>query len=376
MRVLYFQYTNPAAYPPLEHSSRILADRGWQVLFLGTGSFGADDLAFPPHERITIKRMKFCPPGWRQKLHYMRFGLWVLGWTLWWRPRWVYASDPLSCPIAWLLSHVPGLRIIYHEHDPPESSADSVFMRWVLWTRKQLALRAHLCIFPNEMRAQQYNHSTGRAKQNRYPTITVWNCPRRDEAQSQKNRRNGDMLYLWFHGSIGPNRLPESVFWALSRLPYSIMLYIAGYETIGNVGYVDYVKRLALHLGILERVIFLGALPNRHMLLQECKKADVGLSLYMDSIPMMGASNKPFDYLACGLALLVPDLPDWRSMYVERGYGLACDPKDPDSIAEALRWFWEHKEEMRLMGERGRRQIIEKWNYENLFDQALKIIET
>ena len=30
--VLYLQYTSPANYPPLEHSSRILADAGWQVL--------------------------------------------------------------------------------------------------------------------------------------------------------------------------------------------------------------------------------------------------------------------------------------------------------------------------------------------------------
>jgi hypothetical protein len=34
-KILYLQYTNPAAYPPLEHNSRILANEGWQVLFLG-----------------------------------------------------------------------------------------------------------------------------------------------------------------------------------------------------------------------------------------------------------------------------------------------------------------------------------------------------
>jgi hypothetical protein len=30
-RVLYLQYTNPAGYPPLEHSSGILADSGWDA---------------------------------------------------------------------------------------------------------------------------------------------------------------------------------------------------------------------------------------------------------------------------------------------------------------------------------------------------------
>ena len=108
-KILFIQYTNPAIYPPLEHSSRILANRGWQVLFLGTGSLGADSLRFKPHERIEVKQMPFCPAGWRQKLHYARFVLWALWWTLRWKPEWTYASDLLSCPAAALSSYLPGI---------------------------------------------------------------------------------------------------------------------------------------------------------------------------------------------------------------------------------------------------------------------------
>ena len=32
-RIMYVQYVNPGMYPPLEHSSRILADAGWEVCF-------------------------------------------------------------------------------------------------------------------------------------------------------------------------------------------------------------------------------------------------------------------------------------------------------------------------------------------------------
>ena len=49
-RMVYVQYTNPAGYPPLEHSSQILAGAGWKVLFLGTGAAGgADGLRFSAH---------------------------------------------------------------------------------------------------------------------------------------------------------------------------------------------------------------------------------------------------------------------------------------------------------------------------------------
>ncbi|OLE34357.1 MAG: hypothetical protein AUI36_27970 [Cyanobacteria bacterium 13_1_40CM_2_61_4] len=52
---------------------------------------------------------------------------------------------------------------------------------------------------------------------------------------------------------------------------------------------------------------------------------------------MTGASKKPFDYLAFGLALLVSEVPEWKKMFVEPGYGLACEPEDPESIARQLR---------------------------------------
>ena len=82
---------------------------------------------------------------------------------------------------------------------------------------------------------------------------------------------------------------------------------------------------------------------------------------------MAGASNKPFDYLACGLALLVSDLPEWRELFVKPGYGLACHPRDPESIARQLRWFVEHPIETRSMGAEGRRRILLEWNYEKQF---------
>jgi hypothetical protein len=34
---------------------------------------------------------------------------------------------------------------------------------------------------------------------------------------------------------------------------------------------------------------------------------------------MVGASNKPFDYMASGLPLLVTDLPEWAATFVEPG---------------------------------------------------------
>ena len=78
--------------------------------------------------------------------------------------------------------------------------------------------------------------------------------------------------------------------------------------------------------------------------------------------------------MACGLALLVSDLQPWRKMYVEPGYGIACDPGSAVSIAKALQYFLEHPLETSAMGERGRQKILSEWNYEKQFEPVLKIL--
>ena len=95
--------------------------------------------------------MRFEPGGWRQKVHYLRFAAWVTASALRWRPTWVYASDPLSCPVARIVTRVTGARLIYHEHDSPGpeqgSGPDrSFFWRTVMHARlaagRESALRA------------------------------------------------------------------------------------------------------------------------------------------------------------------------------------------------------------------------------------------
>jgi glycosyltransferase involved in cell wall biosynthesis len=368
-RLLYVQFTNPAAYPPLEHSSRMAADDGWEVVFLGTGAFGAGSLTFRPHPRITEKRLPSLPGDGRQWLRYIYFTAWVLAWVLVWRPRRVYASDFLTCPIALLLTFVPGLKVIYHEHDSPPSGTGDITRQACLVARRHLARRAARCVLPNTTRAERFAREL-RALEN---TVCVWNCPAREEVAPPRAQADEQSLWVLYHGSIVPSRLPPTVVTALAKLPASVKLRVIGYQTVGHFGYVDQLRAMASELGVAERVEYVGAVPTRAELLDWTRRSDVGIAfmpkvaLGRDDHAMVGASNKPFDYLANGVPLLVADLPDWRSLYVDPGYGLACDPEDPDSIAAALEWFLTHPAERHAMGERGRQRVGQEWNYEAQF---------
>jgi glycosyltransferase involved in cell wall biosynthesis len=384
-RIIYVQYTNPASYPPLEHSSRILADREWQVLFLGTGAAGADDLKLPAHPNIQVRKWRFQSAGFLQKLHYVAFNVWVLLTALLWRPKWIYASDLLSCPAALVLKKL-GFRVLYHEHDAPieqevrgqksdissQSSVVSHFQRFLLWTRKKVARSVDVCVIPNEKRMERFKQTTGREG----PTFCVWNCPLRAEALPEPQKAS-DKFIVFYHGSIVPSRLPLEVVDALATLPENVVLEFAGYETVGHAGYASELLNHAKSKGIAQRIRYHGPVRYRTELLDLCRRAHVGLALMPlnsndpNEETMTGASNKPFDYLGCGLALAVSNLPAWREIFVESGYGRACECSDPAALIVTLRWFLEHPNETLEMAARGRARLLQEWNYETQFARLL-----
>jgi glycosyltransferase involved in cell wall biosynthesis len=381
VKILYVQYANPGAYPPLQHSARILADDGAKVLLLGIVTTGTEALEFPTHKNIEVQEMKSCAPGFRQKIQYLLFCLWVAWAALSWRPKWLYASDLLASPIAWLLTFWPGFDVVYHEHDTPaqvnaNTPAATRFMRAILWTRRRVARRARFCVLPNEKRVEAFRAQT----QTNRPLYCVWNCPSRLEAAAVTSHISSEQLTVFYHGSIVPDRLSLNVVRALAELPPAVSLEFAGYETIGHEGYIREILAEAKRIGVLDRVKYIGALP-RAELLPRCSQAQVGLSVFsrdsqdLSMASMVGASNKPFDYLLCRLALLVSDLPDWNRAFVEPGFGLSCSPEDPQSLAAALQWFVDHPQQKKEMGEKGRQRILEDWNYEAQFEKVRGLIE-
>lgn len=375
-RILYVQYANPVCWPPLEHSSRLFADSGWKVLFLGTDALNAGPLNFEKFPGIEIQKLNYCRAGWRQKFHYAWFCLWAGFRTLFFNPHWIYASDPFSCPLALVLSYFYPNRVIYHEHDTPvwvlkENKASSRFIQALSKSRVKLAGRAAFHVLPNEARVRLFRESV----RTRRMIYCVWNCPRKEEVLPPRDK--GREFILLYHGSVVPTRLPLSIIESMAILPPNVVLKIIGYETLGHEGYVKALESKAQELGIGGRVRYLGAM-SRKQVFAESLGAGVGISLIpkisndVNLSHMTGASNKSFDYLSCGLPLIVSDLPDWQEMFVRPGYAVKCDPENPRSITLAIQWFIEHPAEAAAMGENGRQRILSEWNYENQFSKVLE----
>jgi len=369
-RVLYIQYTNPGCYPPLQHSSQILASAGCEIFFLGTESFGSSRvLSLPPDPRIRVTKLSF-PSGGTLGLHYLWY-CWRIMWGIFcWRPAWLYASDILSCPPALMASIVAGVQVIFHEHDAP-SPKHSAFSRFLFWSRTRLARRASLNILPSASRAQHFQKET-------QATVVkvVWNCPSVREIQHPK-ADDSDSFVIYYHGNISPSLLPIAAVTSLKFLPDSIVLRIVGYETVGSIGYTKDILKTAASLGFGLRVFVEPPVP-RFELLKICRQGDAGLALFPKPTGLgdsyAGASNKVFDYLCCGMPVIVPDSPEWKDFFYGAKLAIACNPSDPKSIAEAVLWLYTHRKDARLMGDHGRERIRKEWNYEEQFRPVLKFL--
>lgn len=367
--ILYIQFTNPTAYPPLEHGALILQKRGWSIRFLGVRWPGSGNFSF--HDALAECLELLCapPPGWRQKLFYLRFQAWTVLQALLHQPRWIYVSDPMATPAGLLLS-LMGFQVAYHEHDSPDDGPRSAFERIVMWCRRQLARRASFNVLPQQTRCSLFQASTGTSK----PILRVWNCPRlREVSPVPRPARPPDQpLGIYYHGSINLTRLPLTLIEAAGASGLSIRLRVVGYETVGSQGASEILRsaaqrfspRLQIDLpGPLSRGELFGQITDMHLGWIAFDEAGTDLNLRH----LAGASNKAFDYLAAGLPLLCNKSPEWYDLFVEQGFALACDTSRIDSVAEQLRWAYANPQALAYMGELGRSNAKTVWNYERQF---------
>ena len=380
-RVVYVQYTNPSILPPIQRSAAIFASQGWSVRFLSIELDGeAERLEVSGLAGIQIERLRRYGAGWRLKLHYLAFVFWCWYRILRIKPALLYVSDPITGPAGVFLSLVTSIPIIYHEHDSPFEVPRDRTEKWLTWSRNFLARRARLCVLPNRLRAEVFT----RVAEGSAPVWRVMNCPmlseipRRPASGSLADGR----FRLYYQGSIVPERVPLALLGALALLPDHVHLSLVGFATAGRPGYVDDLAAEVSARGLESRVTLVGLVAERDEMLHLCSQHNLGLALLpmrtdqLNLRAMAGASNKIFEYFACGLPVLVSDLPDHRELFVDAGVAKACNPDSAESIADAVRWFLDHRSEAVEMGARARRRIREDWNYEAQFQPVMDFVSS
>lgn len=118
---------------------------------------------------------------------------------------------------------------------------------------------------------------------------------------------------------------------------------------------------------------YLGRRPLEEVY-RRMKAADVGLHMpYAVGAYSSGLAMKGFEYMACGLPMVMTDEPAKRRTFGD--CALFADARDPTSIADRIRTLLQQPDRARRLAERGRKLVEERYSWEREAEKLLELYE-
>ena len=128
---------------------------------------------------------------------------------------------------------------------------------------------------------------------------------------------------------------------------------LKGYEKVEYLGWVDPKKVPYLLNDADIGMVCLNPRPN-----------------YLTSLPV-----KLFEYMLAGLPVVASNFPLWKKIVEGNNCGICVNPLDPKEIANAIKYLIDHPNEAKVMGENGRRAVLEKYNWEKESEKLVRLYE-
>ncbi len=160
---------------------------------------------------------------------------------------------------------------------------------------------------------------------------------------------------------------------ALQLLPTNVKFLVVGGSYHGEN--LEKARRYAEKKKIPDRVIFTGKVPS-DVLLKYISVFDVGTALFqpLSANEIARVPNKIFDYMALSIPMIVSDFPNMKKIVVEESdCGYAVPPMEIESIKRAVMQFYDHPEDVRVKGEKGRAMFEKMYCWDV---QKKKLIES
>ena len=189
-------------------------------------------------------------------------------------------------------------------------------------------------------------------------TIDVKNFPLLGELECA-NSWECKPMDICYVGGLAAVRGAREMVQAMELVGASVRLNLVGRFNESDI------EREVKSLGGWENVNELGHL-NRSEVRDVLARSRAGLvplhpiTNYLDSLPV-----KMFEYMSAGIPVIASHFPLWREIIEGNQCGLCVDPLDPKAIASAVDYLIENPAEARLMGENGKRAVMEKYNWDS-----------
>lgn len=193
-------------------------------------------------------------------------------------------------------------------------------------------------------------------------TVVVHNYPLARElgANADHPWEAREMSVAYVGSSVSIQRAALEMVRAMSLLPPDLGAFLNLAGPFSSEGLRD---RLAAEPG-WKRVRVCGVLDRRGVV-DILGRARAGFVLQRpEPNAMAGKPIKMFEYMAAGIPVISANFPLWRQIVDGAECGLCVDPLNPKEISEAIRYLLTHPQEAEAMGQRGRRAIEERLNWD------------
>jgi len=283
--------------------------------------------------------------------------------------------DPELLPRMLKLKKKTKAKIIYDVHeDVPKQILSKHWIPEIL--RKPAA-----CIFNiyEKSIAKKFDYvitATPHIKENftQKNVIDIKNYPVVQNLKNFKNQnesKKNDFFTLIYAGGLSRLRGIKEIIQSLNFVSpkYPIRLQLLG--EFDDKIFEQEIRRLKKW----EKVDFLGWVPQKETI-KHLSGAGIGLVCFWPEPNHINAMpNKIFEYAIAGLPIIASNFPLWKEIIEGNNCGICVNPLNPKEIAKAIEYLIEHPNEAKIMGENGRKAVLEKYNWENESKKLLEVYE-
>lgn len=283
----------------------------------------------------------------------------------------IYAYDAFGYTAAYLSQFMgsSSIPLIYHNHDLCSQLVSlSTLSGWIQRGERHWIHQAHLVVFPSLERGLLFKQLTNFQGQ----LMIVPNYPRKSYFPVHQNFKNiifqrFQKAQIFLQGTISVKNSLLELIKCLTFLDDSIELKLIG-PIQEEEKYL--MKDFALDNQVAHRTKYFMPVPYNE-LASHTWFATVGVCLYkktdINHQTMGTASNKIYEYAACGLPVIVSDQPNYREHLAGESWVRFADPDDSYSIASAVQDILSDFTKYKAMCLASRRAFEDKYNYESAF---------
>ena len=204
------------------------------------------------------------------------------------------------------------------------------------------------------------------------PVIAL-NCSYRYQPARPRARRfherfglSRDQRVVLYQGGFSPDRGIEQLIEALPQVP-GATLVLMGYGRLRAR-----IDAAAADPALGGRVRVMDAVPPTELLDWVASADVVAMPIQPTTLNhRLTTPNKLLEAMATGVPVVASDLPGMADIVLATGCGVLCDPRDPASVAAALRTVLDAPDGGRAMGERALAAAHGEFNWETQMGKLL-----